>query len=93
VRFWTVDEAKEYLPRVRELLATVDAALAELDDNGVVLRQLDNGLVDFPAVGDDGDVYFLCWKTDEDELDWWHPPDGGFAGRRRLPRTHHEPQP
>jgi hypothetical protein len=85
VRFWTVDEAREYLPRVRELLATVDAALTELDDNGVVLRQLDNGLVDFPAVGDDGDVYFLCWKTDEDDLDWWHPPDGGFAGRKRLP--------
>jgi len=86
VRFWTVDEARAYLPRVRELLATVDAALTELDDNGVVLRQLDNGLVDFPAVGDDGDVYFICWKTDEDDLDWWHPTDGGFAGRRRLPR-------
>jgi hypothetical protein len=92
VRFWTVDEARQYLPRVRELLATVDAALAELDDNGIVLRQLDSGLVDFPAVGDDGDVYFLCWKTDEDELDWWHQSDGGFASRRRLPRdTGQEP--
>jgi hypothetical protein len=86
MRFWTIDEAREYLPRVKDLLSTVEAALTELEDNGVILRQLANGLVDFPAVGDDGDVYFLCWKTDEDALEWWHPPDTGFAGRQRLPR-------
>ena len=86
MRFWTVDEARDYLPRVKELLGTVEAALSELEENGVILRQLANGLVDFPAVGDDGDVYFLGWKTDEPELDWWHGPSDGFAGRRRLPR-------
>jgi hypothetical protein len=86
VRFWTEDEARAYLPRVRELLGTVEAAMTELHDNGIVLRQLEHGLVDFPAVGDDGDVYYLCWKTDEPELAWWHDADAGFAGRQRLPR-------
>ena len=85
MRFWTVEEARGYLPRVKELLGTVEQALKELEDSGVILRQLDNGLVDFPAVGDDGDVYFLCWRTDEPELEWWHRPEDGFAGRRRLP--------
>ena len=84
MRFFTVEEAREYLPRVKELLATVDEALRELEDNGVILRQLANGLVDFPAVGDDGDVYFLCWKTDEDDIEWYHGPEAGFAGRRRI---------
>jgi hypothetical protein len=86
MRFWTVDEARDYLPRAKELLGQIDAALQQLEDDGVVLRQLANGLIDFPAAGDDGDVYFLCWKTDEDTLDWWHAPEAGFAGRQRLPR-------
>lgn len=85
MRFWTVEEARDYLPRVKELLGTVEAALNELEESGVILRQLANGLVDFPSVGDDGDVYFLCWKTDEDDIEWYHAPDAGFAGRKRLP--------
>jgi len=85
MRFWTVEEARAYLPRVKELLGTVEAALNELEESGVILRQLANGLVDFPSVGDDGDVYFLCWKTDEDDIEWYHAPDAGFAGRKRLP--------
>jgi hypothetical protein len=84
MRFWTVDEARAYLPRVKELLGTVEAALTELEDEGVILRQLANGLVDFPAVGDDGDVVFLCWKTDEPDIEWCHAPEAGFAGRRPL---------
>lgn len=108
MRFWTVDEAREYLPRLRELLAMVqgnvepgplpgtlqlrdgaehaEAALAELEDNGIVLRQLDHGLVDFPAVGDDGEMYLLCWRTTEADVAWWHRPEDGFAGRQPLPR-------
>lgn len=85
MRFWTVDEARAYLPRVKELLGTVERALTELEDEGVILRQLANGLVDFPAVGDDGDVVFLCWKTDEPDIEWFHAPEAGFAGRKRLP--------
>jgi hypothetical protein len=108
VRYWTVEEARAYLPRLRSLLDVVQhkvpaarargnghltagddevkAALAELEEGGIVLRQLDAGLVDFPARGDDGAVYFLCWRTDEDDLGWWHRPEDGFAGRRPLPR-------
>lgn len=105
MRLWTVEEVRAYLPRLRELLATVqrattetdggvlvvragsehaEAALAELEAKGVILRQLPAGLVDFPSMGPDGDTRLLCWKTDEDDLEWWHPLDTGFAGRRRL---------
>ena len=51
-----------------------------------MLRELSTGLVDFHAVGDDGVVYFLCWRLEEDDLEWWHLPEEGFAGRKRLPR-------
>lgn len=108
MRFWTVEEARDYLPRLRELLALVqvavvpgavpgtlglrdgaehaEAALEELEEGGIVLRQLDAGLVDFPAKGADGGIYLLCWRTDEPDLAWWHRPEDGFMGRQPLPR-------
>ncbi len=63
----------------------VESALAELAEKGIVLRDAETGLLDFPAVTDSGVVYLLCWKRDEDELGWWHFAEEGFAGRRPLP--------
>jgi uncharacterized protein DUF2203 len=106
-KYWTVDEAREYLPRLHQLLLLVsdglvtgpepgtwmlpagaehaEAALAELESRGVVLRQVDRGLVDFPAIGSDGGLYLLCWHVDEPDIGWWHRPEDGFAGRQQLP--------
>jgi hypothetical protein len=63
----------------------VDSAVAELAEKGIVLRDPETGLVDFPAITDKGVVYLLCWKRDEDDLGWWHFTEEGFAGRRHLP--------
>jgi hypothetical protein len=49
----------------------------------IVLRDLDRGLVDFPAVREGAEVY-LCWQEGEEEIGFWHEPDTGFAGRRPL---------
>ena len=68
-------------PRVTdELRAAVEALTAE----GIVLRDLDAGLVDFPARLADGRQYLLCWVLGEPAVEWWHWPDTGFAGRRPL---------
>jgi hypothetical protein len=61
-----------------------EAALLELQERGVILRQLAAGLLDFPSVTADGEVRLLCWKIDEPDLAWWHRPEDGFAGRRPL---------
>ena len=58
-------------------------ALAELQAMEIVLRDLDRGLVDFPATRDGHDVY-LCWMEGEDEIAWWHDPESGYAGREPL---------
>jgi hypothetical protein len=63
----------------------VESAVAELDEKGIVLRDPETGLVDFPAVTDKDVVYLLCWKRDEEDLGWWHFAEEGFAGRRPLP--------
>jgi hypothetical protein len=60
------------------------AAVEALTDEGIVLRDLDAGLVDFPARLEDGRQYLLCWVLGEPAVEWWHWPDTGFAGRRPL---------
>ena len=68
---------------VSEAFLALRAALYELQAMGVVLRDLDRGLVDFPARRD-GQEIFLCWAEGEDEIGFWHDPESGFAGRRPL---------
>ena len=59
-------------------------AVEELTELGVQVKDLDTGLVDFPALRH-GEEVLLCWQLGEDEIGWWHTLDGGFAGRRPLP--------
>ncbi len=58
-------------------------AMIWLREREIVLRDLDRGLVDFPALRDGAEIY-LCWQEGEDEIAFWHEPDAGFAGRRPL---------
>jgi hypothetical protein len=68
---------------VSDAFMELRAGLLELREREVVLRDLDRGLVDFPALLDDHEVY-LCWEEGEDEIAFWHEPDAGFAGRQPL---------
>jgi hypothetical protein len=58
-------------------------SMLELRAREIVLRDLDRGLVDFPARRAGEEIY-LCWQEGEDEIGWWHTRDAGFAGRRPL---------
>lgn len=58
--------------------------VAELEANGIVLRDVRQGLVDFPAQAPSGRGYWLCWLAGEDEVTWWHWPEDGFPGRTPL---------
>jgi hypothetical protein len=58
-------------------------AMLELHEHEIVLRDLDRGLVDFPALRGEQEVY-LCWEEGEPEIGFWHEPGAGFAGRRPL---------
>jgi hypothetical protein len=68
---------------VSEAFLELQAGMAAFEQREIVLRDLDRGLIDFPALRDDREVY-LCWVDGEDDIGFWHDLDAGFAGRRPL---------
>lgn len=56
----------------------------EIQALGVLVKDLDTGLVDFPALRG-GEEVLLCWQLGEDEIRYWHGLEEGFAGRKELP--------
>jgi hypothetical protein len=66
--------------RAQEAMKTELVWLAE---QGILLRDPDTGLVDFPAERD-GRRIFLCWRLGEEEVAWYHDEQAGFSGRRPL---------
>ncbi len=85
--------ADDPAPReVRALRTEIDTlteklaeAASELEVLGVEFKGIDLGLVDFPTTVD-GELAYLCWSYGEDRIAFWHPADGGYAGRRPLER-------
>jgi hypothetical protein len=64
--------------------AEIAGLVSRIQDLGVLVKDLDRGLVDFPALRGDEEV-LLCWELGEDEIGFWHGLEEGFAGRRPLP--------
>lgn len=71
--------------QVGEAFLEVRALIEEISTMGIVLRDIDRGLVDFPSFVDGREAY-LCWRlADDDEVEFWHELDAGFSGRQPLP--------
>jgi hypothetical protein len=60
-----------------------------IHERGVIVKDLERGLVDFYALSGDR-LIFLCWLVEEAEISHWHPLDGGFSTRQPLNRTEHD---
>ncbi len=77
------DEDDGELPRLQD---EMKEHLLELEEMGCCFKDwnFSIGLVDFPAVID-GQTVFLCWRSDENELAWYHRIEEGYQGRTPLP--------
>lgn len=60
-------------------------SMERIEEMGVLVKDLDTGLVDFPTLFRGEEVY-LCWRMDEDDIDYWHGVNEGFKGRRPIDR-------
>jgi hypothetical protein len=69
--------------RVGEAYLELQAGVTGMTEREIVLRDLDRGLVDFPALRDGREVY-LCWVDGEPDIGFWHELDAGYAGRQAL---------
>jgi hypothetical protein len=72
--------AAEVESAARELARVIDEIVAQ----GAQVKDIDEGLIDFPALRG-GETVLLCWKLGEEDIRYWHTVDDGFAGRRELP--------
>ncbi|HSR58266.1 MAG TPA: DUF2203 domain-containing protein [Candidatus Binataceae bacterium] len=80
-------------PELRPFAARMAEIASEIESMGCFLKDIDQGLVDFPFLLDEPDeevseedaVAFMCWQFGEQRIIAWHPVDGGFAERRPLP--------
>ena len=69
--------------RLRDLVSRMERSVAQIVAWDVTLRDIETGLVDFPALVN-GRQVCLCWRLGEAAVEWWHELDLGFAGRKPL---------
>jgi hypothetical protein len=69
--------------RMMKDLAKMNEIVRGIQNLGIQIKDFDRGLVDFPHIRDGREV-FLCWELDEDDIEFWHEIEAGYAGRERL---------
>lgn len=76
-------ELEDVQERLDEEVAGIARCVARIHEVGALVKDLDVGLVDFPALRGEEEI-LLCWRLGEDEIGFWHGLDEGFSGRKPL---------
>ena len=77
------DDVRLIRLRMQGVIDQMSAAVARIDALGITLRDIERGLIDFPALAAGRQVW-LCWQLGEADVDHWHELEDGFGGRRPL---------
>ena len=78
-----VDVGGPLVNRWVELMAQIKEVLMEFHRREIQIKDLDRGLIDFPSLMGGREV-FLCWEQGEEDIEFWHDLDAGYAGREKL---------
>jgi len=82
----TTNQLDQYVSLKQELNRAITQfydAITELEDTGAMIKDIDQGLLDFPSKRFDEEIW-LCWKEGETEIRFWHEIDSGFNGRKPV---------
>ena len=77
------DGAARLRSDLNRVVAKVKEAIDQIQATGCIVKDLDSGLVDFPSIIKNEEVY-LCWRLGEDRIRFYHRQDEGFAGRKPI---------
>jgi hypothetical protein len=80
---YAATDLNEAQAELEQLAAAADACVAELEGVGVVVKDVDLGLLDFPAIRG-GEEVELCWRAGEEAVEHWHEIDAGYRGRKPI---------
>jgi hypothetical protein len=69
--------------RMQGVIDRMQAGVVRIDEMGITLREIETGLIDFPALAS-GRQICLCWRLGEGDVEWWHELSDGFDGRQAL---------
>ncbi|MEO6694000.1 MAG: DUF2203 family protein [Ignavibacteria bacterium] len=70
----------KYPADLEELIKSVD----EIIKRGIIIKGIDNGLIDFPHIRENGEEVYLCYLSGENDLEFWHGINDGFMGRKSI---------
>ena len=79
---------EKFIKKKQELNHAVSSLykmIQELEDMGVMIKSVDEGLLDFPSIRYDEEIW-LCWKFGENQVKFWHRKEEGFMGRKPIPQ-------
>ena len=79
---------EKFIKKIQELnhiVTSLYKMIQELEDMGVMVKSVDEGLLDFPSIRYDKEIW-LCWKFGENKVKFWHGKDEGFMGRKPIPQ-------
>jgi len=65
-------------------METLVNILKGLEKRGIIVKGIDQGLVDFPHIRENGEEVYLCWMVGEDDIQYWHRISDGYSGRRSI---------
>jgi hypothetical protein len=79
---------EKFIKKKQELnhaVTSLYSMIQELEDMGIMIKSVDEGLLDFPSIRYDEEIW-LCWKFGESQVKFWHRKDEGFMGRKPIPQ-------
>jgi hypothetical protein len=78
-----LDDLASLPERAADLSRRLSERGRDVAESGVIIKDLDMGLLDFPTLREGHEVY-LCWRLGEERIGWWHEVDAGLSGRQPL---------
>lgn len=78
-----LEQAEQIRAKIQALIAEIERGVTSLEEMGCIVRHIDEGIVDFPAMRF-GEQVYLCWRVGEPTVSFWHDMNSGFAGRQQI---------